>query len=182
MEVCRKNFCTHAVIVASVFKHSCITLISLDIDELWSVICFCEKGHCIVRLIIVLPCKILELDWTLTRYFFCALWMEIGSREVNDELNTTYVMMLCKRWTSISANFRNASVKNKKYRYYVFFYLNLMNTNIWIFEDFNYIEKTICMFSWIFLFVEGGWIHCLACSSLSYPSTYVFLYLILFLL
>ena len=33
-------FCTDGVIVPSLFKHSCITLISLDIDDLWSVICF----------------------------------------------------------------------------------------------------------------------------------------------
>ena len=33
-------FCTNVVIVTSVFWHSCIRLISLDIDDLWSVICF----------------------------------------------------------------------------------------------------------------------------------------------
>ena len=33
-------FCTHVVIVTSVIMHSCIKLISLDIDDLLSVICF----------------------------------------------------------------------------------------------------------------------------------------------
>ena len=81
--------------------------------------------------------------------------MVIEGREINDELHTTNEMMLFKRWTSISTYFRNASVKNKKDTGVRFFYLNLMNTNIWILKDFNYIEKTICTFSWIFLLVEG---------------------------
>ena len=37
MEFRLTYFCTHEVIVALVFKHSSITLISLDIDDMWSV-------------------------------------------------------------------------------------------------------------------------------------------------
>ena len=55
----------------------------------------------------------------------------------------------------ISAKFFwNACVKNKKY--YLFFFLELMNTNVWIPQNFNYNEKTISKFWWIFLYLEGG--------------------------
>ena len=65
------------------------------------------------------------------------------------------VIMLCKRWTiMINANFfRNAkSLKN-----ITLFFFKLMNTNVWIPHNLNYIENlTIFKFWWIFLFVEGG--------------------------
>ena len=65
--------------------------------------------------------------------------------------------MLCKRWTSmISANFsRNAYGKNWKLNF--FFFLKLINTNVWIPQNFNYNEnETILKFLWFSLFLEGG--------------------------
>ena len=80
-------------------------------------------------------------------------------RNVKDEQHTTYVIlvMLCNRWTSmISANFSwNACVK--KIWNISFFYLQVINTNIWIPNNFNYRENlTISKFLGILLFFEGG--------------------------
>ena len=78
-----------------------------------------------------------------------------------------YVIMLCKRWTSmISTNLFPQCMCKKITKKYQFLWniisLKLMNTNFWIPQIFNNIENlkflTLCC---IILLVEGrGWICC----------------------
>ena len=71
-------------------------------------------------------------------------------------------IMLCKSWTCmIRANFfRNASVNFKKKTNKPFFNLNLMNTNIWIFQNFDYIKNfTIWKICWSFLYSFSFSLH-----------------------
>ena len=75
---------------------------------------------------------------------------------MKDDQHPTYVIMLCKRGTSmICANFsRNACGKNDKI---FFFFFKLMNINVWIPQNFNYNETLIIFkFWWIFSSWKGG--------------------------
>ena len=73
-------------------------------------------------------------------------------RPFKDEWLPTYVIMLRKRWTS-----GECMGKKQIKKILPFFFLKLMNTNVWIPKNFHYNENlTIFKFWWIFLFVKGG--------------------------
>ena len=97
-----------------------------------------------------------------------ASWRSWQSFTCSLRLMTNNILMLCKRWISkIRASLLFELFKCWKLKNITFLLFNLMNTNIWIPQNLNYIENlTIFKFWWIFLFVDGGWICCLeACGS-----------------
>ena len=131
-----------------------------------------KKEHCFVNLInisMILTSTVTQLEKIMANQSQISIWLPslvILFYSFKDVLHPTYIIMLCKHWTSmISANFfRNACVKNKKI--VIFFFLQLMNNNVWIPQNLNYRENlTIFKIWWIFLTLEGGWICCSACSS-----------------
>ena len=78
----------------------------------------------------------------------------------NDEQHPTYVMILCKCWTSMMrANFfRNVCVKKNKKKRIIFF---LFKINVHQYLNIQKLLNTILIwhswiFLWIFLFSEGG--------------------------
>ena len=103
-------------------------------------------------------------------------------KTVKDKWHKTYVMMLCKHWTSmISASlFWNVCVK-KKLKYYFFSFLKLMNTYVWIPPNLNYKKiRQSLRFGEYFPFWKGFWlvVKLVADKAIRQKS---FLYTILFL-
>ena len=58
---------------------------------------------------------------------------------IKDEQHPTYIILLCKRWTSMISTYFNHNACVKKFKINNFFSLKLMNTNVWIPQNLNYI-------------------------------------------
>ena len=116
--------------------------------------CFEQKGYHVVKSHQKLY---LRLHRFRSRLNYCYMYSwRPSSSCFTDELHPTYVTLLCKCWTSmISTNsFRNASVKNKKI-FNFFFFLKLMNTHVWIPQNFYYIENLTIFKFWWFSSLHG---------------------------